>query len=247
LGDSRFSIGYGKFNKVSGIEVNVYGQTGEKIKKIKTDEILDVSDIDEGTVYSDYRRKAINPKYQTYPFTVEYVFTITYNSSFFLPSWTVFKGYNTSVEKSTFSITVPAGYNLRYKENKIKQEAPKSTASGKETYMWSVSNFKARNPEPFSPDEDELFPGVIVAPSSFEIENYKGNMETWKDLGQGQKGYSCSDRICSCCGGFLSICMLYLHSKKENDCQKKVYFLHILLGEFEFVNIRLLVMSCIII
>lgn len=184
LDDSKLSIGYGKFNRVSGIDGVVYGQTGEKIKKIKVDEILDVSDIDDGTVYSDYRRKLIDPKYQTYPFTIEYEYTVTYGSAFFLPSWSAFSGYNTSIERSSFTINVPDGYDLRFKEKNISQEAPAASSSGMKTYKWSVSNFKARNPEPFSPDEDELFPCVIVAPSNFGIDDYSGNMQTWKDFGK---------------------------------------------------------------
>lgn len=184
LDDSKFSIGYGKFNRVSDIEAIVYGPTGEKIKKIKTDEILDVSDIANGTIYSDYRRKLIDPKYQSYPFTIEYEYTVTYSSAFFLPSWTVFHGYNTSVERSSFTINVPDSYELRYSENKISHEAMVPANAGTKTYKWSASGFKARNPEPYSPDEEELFPYVTVAPSTFEIGDYSGSMQTWKDFGQ---------------------------------------------------------------
>lgn len=184
LSNSLLSISYGKFNRVSGIEAIVYNSAGEKVKRIRNEDILDLSDIADGTVYSDYRRKYIDPKYQTYPFTIEYEYSVTYYSAFFLPSWTVFKGYNTSVERSIFTIETPDGYDLRFRENKISQDKTANNFPGKKTVKWSASNFKARNPEPFSPDIDELYPGVTIAPSRFEMDNYSGNMQTWKDFGR---------------------------------------------------------------
>jgi hypothetical protein len=184
LNDSKLNIVYGKFNRISDIEVIVYNASGEKVKQIKQDEILDISAIDNGTIYSDYRRKYIDPKYQIYPFTVEYQYTETYSSTFFLPSWSVFNGYNTSVQKSEFIILYPEGYELRYKENKISQQKTYVVIPGMKTLMWAVSNFKARNPEPYSPDYDEMFPSVYIAPSTFEIDNYSGSMQTWQEFGK---------------------------------------------------------------
>lgn len=181
---SVLSIGYGKFNKITDIEAVVYNEAGEKVKRIKNEDILDYSNIDNGTVYSDFRQKYIDPKYQIFPFTVEYAYTTTYNSAFFLPSWTVFNGYNTSVEKSVFSVVMPEGCSVAIKENKISQEPGATSTSGKKTCRWSVANFKARNPEPYSPQEDELFPLVKLAPTDFEMEGYTGNMQSWESLGK---------------------------------------------------------------
>jgi hypothetical protein len=184
LNDSKVNIFYGKFNRISDIEVNVYNAAGEKVKRIKQDEILDISAIDNGTIYSDYRRKYIDPKHQNYPFTVEYQYTETYNSAFFLPSWTCFHGYNTSVENSDFNITYPESYDLRYKENKISQQKTDVITPGKKTLKWTVSNFKARNPEPYTPDFDEMYSNVYISPSGFEIDDYTGKMNSWQDFGE---------------------------------------------------------------
>lgn len=184
LSNSIFNFGYGKFSRVSGIEANVYNSAGEKVKRIKNEDILDLSAIDNGTVYSDYRRKYIDPAYQHYPFTIEYEFTVTHSSAFFLPIWSVFSGYNTSVERSVFTVAAPEGYDLRFRENKITQDKSVVNTPGKMTFKWSVSNFKARNPEPFSSDDDELYPSVRMAPSDFEMDGYWGSMKTWKDFGK---------------------------------------------------------------
>lgn len=183
LNYSILNILYNKFLKISDINVTVYQASGEKEKRVKNEDILDLSAIDGGTIYSDNRRKFINPKYQNYPFTIEVEYTTTYSSAFFLPSWTVFSGYNISVEQSKFTIEYPSGYELRYIEKKISPGKLISDTPAKKSIQWDVANFKARNPEPFSPDDDELYPGVTFAPSNFEIENYSGSMKTWLDLG----------------------------------------------------------------
>jgi hypothetical protein len=183
LNYSILNILYNKFLKISDINVTVYEASGEKNKRVKNEDILDLSAIDGGTIYSDNRRKLIDPKYQTYPFTIEFEYTTTYSSAFFLPSWTVFNGYNISVEQSKFTIEYPPGYELRYIEKNISPGKQISDNSAKKSIQWSVANFKARNPEPFSPDDDELYPGVMFAPSNFEMDNYSGNMKTWRDLG----------------------------------------------------------------
>jgi transglutaminase-like putative cysteine protease len=180
---SILNILYNKFQKLSDITVTIYKASGEKEKRIKNEDILDLSAIDGNTVYSDNRRKYIDPKYQTYPFTVEVEYTTTYSSAFFLPSWSVFKGYNISVEQAGFIIDYPTTYELRYIENRIDPGKRSILIPEKKRIEWFISNFKARNPEPFSPNEEDSYPGVTVSPVNFEIENYSGNLNNWKDFG----------------------------------------------------------------
>jgi len=229
LNDSRLNIAYGKFNRISGIEVNIYSASGERVKRVKQEDILDLSAINIGTIYSDYRRKYIDPKYQTYPFTVEYQYTETYSSVFFLPSWSVFMGNNTSVEKSKLTIQYPEGYNLRFKENKISQQKTTTSTPGKKTVQWAFSNFKAQNPEPYSPDYEQMYPCVFIAPSTFEIDDYSGNMQSWQDFGkfitilnekQNNLPEETKDRIKSlvknCNDDYEKVKLIYEYSQNKN-------------------------------
>jgi hypothetical protein len=229
LNYSILNILYNKFMKISDISVIVYNEAGEKEKRLKNEDILDASAIDGSTIYSDNRRKFIDPKYQAYPFTLEVEFTTTYSSAFFLPSWTVFNGYNISVEQSKFTIDYPVGYELRYVEKNINPGKQISETPAKKTIQWSVSNFKARNPEPFSPDDDELYPLVTIAPSNFEMDNYSGNMKTWRDLGifisELNKGkdnlpletrQKMNDLVKDCKDDYEKIKIVYEYAQKKN-------------------------------
>lgn len=226
---SNFNIFYNKFLKISDIIVTVFAASGEKAKRVKNEDIYDLSAIDGSTIYSDDRRKYIDPKYQTFPFTVEIEYTTTYSSAFFLPSWTVFNGYNISVEQSKFSIGYPPGYELRYIETNINQGKQISGNSAKKSIQWTVSNFKARNPEPFSPNDDELYPGVTLAPSNFDMDNYSGSMKTWSDLGmfisELNKGkdnlpqetcQKMNDLIKDCNNDYEKIKTVYEYAQKKN-------------------------------
>jgi hypothetical protein len=184
VANSMINLMYGKFNRVNDVEANVYEANGNHFKKVRNDEILDISAIPGGTVYTDYRRKYIDPGFRTLPFTIEFEIVETYNSAFFLPSWSVCSGYNISTEKASLSIEYPEDYDLRFKENNLSSTSKVSTSEGIKKISWEETNFKAREMEPFSPSEEEIFPTVLIAPSKFVMDDYIGNMQSWKDFGK---------------------------------------------------------------
>lgn len=181
---SEFEKTYSKFSKISDISATVYDSKGEKVKKIKTDEILDLSAISEGTIYSDLRRKVIDPRYQNFPFTVEYSWTETVNTAFLMPMWSVFYGYNTSVEKSSIKLLYPDATPVRYLERNIQTPMVKTSKDGKTECIWTEQNFLARNVEYGSINPVDLYPSVWFAPTTFEMDGIKGDMTTWQNFGK---------------------------------------------------------------
>ncbi|MEI9933319.1 MAG: hypothetical protein WDM71_00310 [Ferruginibacter sp.] len=51
-------------------------------------------------------------------------------------------------------------------------------------YKWAIKNLPALSKQSYQPEWYELTPAVFLAPANFEIQNYKGNMMTWKDFGK---------------------------------------------------------------
>ncbi|MBI9060786.1 MAG: DUF3857 domain-containing protein [Marinilabiliaceae bacterium] len=181
---SVLRLTYDKLKKVSNIEGTIYDAQGKRVKKIKNDEIKDFSAISGATLFSDNRVKYIDPEYYNYPFTIEYAYSTDYNTLFFMPSWSAYNGYNVSVEKSSFSVTCPSSYKLRYRESHVKANIEdNSTTENTMTYQWNIENFKALASEPMSPYIIELVPNVDLAASSFEMDGIKGSLESWKDIG----------------------------------------------------------------
>jgi len=54
----------------------------------------------------------------------------------------------------------------------------------KNIYYWEARNLKALEEEPYSVSNQEIFPCIITAPSDFEIEGYKGNLNSWGNFGK---------------------------------------------------------------
>ncbi len=181
---SVLKLTYDKLKKVSNIEGTIYDAQGKRVKKIKSDEIKDLSAIDGATLFSDNRIKYIDPEYYNYPFTIEYAYDTDYNTLFFMPSWSAYNGYNVSIENSDFSVTIPSSYELRYRESKVNVSiVDNSTTENTITYHWNINHFKALAHEPLSPYVIDLVPNVELAASSFEMDGINGSLKSWKDIG----------------------------------------------------------------
>ncbi|MBS2210792.1 DUF3857 domain-containing transglutaminase family protein [Carboxylicivirga mesophila] len=184
IDESFFAQGYDKYIKINDISGIIYDANGKRVKRIKTEDILDYSAIQGFSLYEDNRVKAIDPEYMTLPFTIEYSYSIDYKSLFFMPSWYVFPGYNISVEHSSYSVTTPNSYILRYNELNLSEKAEVRQSGEQKIYAWKHDNFKAINYEPFSPPSSISYPCVQTEPSTFNINNYDGDFSTWDDMGR---------------------------------------------------------------
>jgi hypothetical protein len=182
LNDSYFMEGYSPMMKITSLSGRIYDQTGKQVKSLGIDEIQDYSMFDGFSLYQDNRIKRIDPKYLNYPFTVEYNYQMNFKQTLFLPSW-VHLPQNTSYEKSSYTLKVPKGYGIRYKEYSLPKSVEKSSTKENDIYSWSLSNLIAGIDEPFSSIDKYEFPYLKIAPNSFVLGDSKGSAETWKELG----------------------------------------------------------------
>ncbi len=175
---------YDKFIKVNSIKAIVYDANGKKIRRIPGDEIIDHSAISGYSIYEDNRVKLIDPRVRTVPFTFEYSFSINFNGLLHFPEWSYYDDYNVSVESESMKVVVPKSYKFRYLErNLTKNDLCKLENDENTTYFWKAENLPALKEEPYSLPLEEYTPVVYMAPSDFEINNYSGNCETWKNFG----------------------------------------------------------------
>ncbi len=180
--NSYFRATYDSMNKITGLKGKVYDEQGKQVRSFGYDDIIDRSYISGFSMYEDNRIKIIDPKYLTYPFTVEYTYEREMKQTFELPSWN-HDEENTSYESSSFVVKVPAGYTFRYKEFNLPKGVNKTSSDGKDIYSWSLSNLKASMNEPMSSEDTPNYPSVLLAPNKFEVGDTKGSCESWKDIG----------------------------------------------------------------
>ena len=184
LKNAHVLVFYDKLSKVNSLEGVLYDAKGEKVKKLKSDDIKDGSANSEGTLFSDNRYKYGEFKYAIFPFTVEFSYSTTNKNMLFYPSFYPQEDEeNMTVESSLFKVKMPAGMELRYKLINGMSKPNIEDMDGGKTYTWAVKGLKHYENEPYAPLWIQKGMGVLTAPNEFETEGFKGNANTWKELG----------------------------------------------------------------
>ena len=174
---------YNNFIKIRDISATVYSATGEKIHRIKTEDIYDVSATSSISIYDDNRMKTFEPNTKDYPFTIEYSFEREYNGIFSFPTWSLFKDYNVSVEKAIFKIKGSNLDKIRIKQVNLNDKPVVTEEKGIQTKTWELKNFYAKKREPFSKSVYEYMPIIRLAPMNIDIKGNKGSYESWQSYG----------------------------------------------------------------
>lgn len=185
FGYAVFSTTYDKLMKVKGIRINYYSADGKLIKKVRQGEIGDYNYTSSGSVYDDNRIKYYEPEEFDYPFTIEYEYEYDYRSMVGIPE---FRPQNTDklgVEKATYQAIVPGGYKLRYKLMNAAAE-PMINRGSKDSYSWNIESLKPKETEYRGVPVEDMAPYVLIEPSEFIMEGYKGDMSSWSGFGEWQ-------------------------------------------------------------
>lgn len=133
---------------------------------------------------TDNRVKQFNFYHRQYPYTVEFEDEQEYKGMFYLPSWYPVESQKLAVQHSNLVVEAPADYQLRYKQYAFESAPAKKSDDGKQVLSWTLQNYKAVTSEPFQPGFAELLPNIRLAPSAFELQDYKGNMNSWFEFGK---------------------------------------------------------------
>lgn len=174
---------YDKFDDINYIDGSLYDANGKQLKNVKKKDIADESGTGDESLITDTRYKVHNFYYRSYPYTVEYGEEDELNGVFDLQDWFPQPRNVMSVEYSKFVVITSKNLPIRYK---IFNNAPVPVITennGQLIYTWEIKNIPAKTIEPYQPAWEEITPNVRVAPTDFEIQDYKGNMSTWESFG----------------------------------------------------------------
>jgi len=176
---------YDQSSKITSISGKNYDATGIYNERLKSGAIQDVNYTTEGAIYDDLRMKIAKIDSNTYPYTVEYSYEITYDGLLGYPNWYPLRDYHLSVEKSSFIISYPEKMGVRYRERNLPGNCRcEKTEKGIRILEWKIDSLQALREEPLSPKLSQEMPGVITAPVSFEYCGTSGSMNSWNDFGQ---------------------------------------------------------------
>ncbi|MCB9209589.1 MAG: DUF3857 and transglutaminase domain-containing protein [Ignavibacteriales bacterium] len=180
---SKINLIYDSFRKVENLEAYLYDENGNEIREIESDEIKDYAIISGTSLFSDSRYKFAELFNTTFPYTVKFVYEISYSGFINLPSW-IPEEKNASIEYSSYKITLPSTYKLRYLEKKIEEKPViKQLDEDNTTYLWEVKNLNCLKIEKHGPAFSNQARHLIVSPTKFLIDGYYGDMSSWSNFG----------------------------------------------------------------
>jgi hypothetical protein len=178
--DSR----YDKFTSISEISGVLYDSLGKVVRKAKRKDMQDRSYVDEMSLTSDARYLQHNFYCQTYPYTVDYQEEDELNGIVGFDDWLPLLNSGISTQHSKYTIIAPKDYTVRYLLLNGASAPVITEEKDKKVYTWEAKNLPARHMEHDGPRWRDIAPYVLLGPSDFEVEGYKGNMTTWKDYGK---------------------------------------------------------------
>ena len=177
------SIYYDSFTKADFDNEAIYDKDGNLIKKIKSSDLYDHSEVTDFSLYEDARAKSYEFNSNNYPYTVEYHYSISQHGITGLPSFYVAPDFGVSVMKSSLTVNTNRPNTFRYKMKNGKTEPKVSGNNSNATYVWDFAGFPAMVKEDFAPSFASLAPCVLLATNELNVDDYSGKSETWKDLG----------------------------------------------------------------
>ncbi|MFN4365303.1 DUF3857 domain-containing protein [Chryseobacterium hispalense] len=182
--DAQVYIPYEKGNNISDVKVNIYDESGKKIKSFSKSDFGDFANNNQGTFYSDSRVMVLSYTPTQYPYTVEFSYQIGDENTVFLPDFTPFRSTKVSLEEAQMKLINKSGIELRTKiypsvynyTSVIESE----NADGK-TYTYK--NVPALDDVFLLPQPVKILPKVSFALTKFNLEGKQGSINNWSDFG----------------------------------------------------------------
>ncbi|MFA5667871.1 MAG: DUF3857 domain-containing protein [Balneolaceae bacterium] len=182
-GLAQIPIWYDNFRKIDYIKANILNVNGEVLRSFTDKDADDYSTFDGYTFFSDSRVKVLDLYHNSFPYTIEIEYQISYNGILGLPSWYP-KSINQTVQKASFTVIDKSPNGVRYYQSNLSEEPTIIKGLGEIVYRWQTGFMEPSKREPFSPPLREILPRVLVAPNTFEIENTNGSAENWEEFGK---------------------------------------------------------------
>jgi hypothetical protein len=167
-------------NNVNGY---LYDAAGKEQKHFKKKDMEDRPAYDGSSFVNDERIKEASLMYNSYPYTVDFEEEDDITELIQINDWYPQGDYRKSVENSTYSITAPKHYDLRYKMVNSSIKPSIEEQGDKIKYAWGIHNLIAYDESPKS-NILNCTPHLLIGLGNVEMGAYAGNMSTWNNYAQ---------------------------------------------------------------
>lgn len=179
---AQWSYPTSSFSQITSFSGKIYNENGSVRSKLKRSDIH-TSQYSENLA-TDNQHNYLDLLVQDYPYTIEFDWEVKSSKGyidyeFFCPV----HHDRQSVEKASFTLSVPTGTQIRYKGMPNKWEPQKQNTGKNDVYVWNMSPMRGFIDDAY--DEHYMFflPAVIAAPYEFRMGESAGKLESWETLG----------------------------------------------------------------
>lgn len=169
-----------KFQVLDNAEIKVYDAAGTK-KNTYSRKEMNSMNYGEGLV-PEGKLTFYEVTAPSYPITLEYTYSVKFKGIFSLPEYSINSPWQ-SVQHSVFEVEAPADLGVRYKLQNTDLQPVLTHSGNKNILHWEVKNLKAYKLEKHSGSSDMYQPMVLIAPNKFQLDDYEGDMTSWKNFG----------------------------------------------------------------
>lgn len=175
-----FAVNTDAFIKLEDAELTVYDAAGRQLQHIRQKDMT-VSGFGFNLV-DDGKHIFYPVQAGTYPITVEKDYTIAFKGLAAYPSFDL-NNTERSIQQASYVLTVPLSVGGRYKDRQTDiQPQVQDGSSNTKIYTWKVSGIRGRRLENATLSASSS--AVLLAPTSFELDNHPGDMSSWASLGK---------------------------------------------------------------
>jgi len=169
-----------KFITLDDVEIKVYNAVGKIINKYKQRDLNAIA-VADGLI-DDYKTYYLNIPVTTFPVTVEYNYKIKYKGTLLYPRYEILVP-DEGVEYSSYTARVQKEIDLRFKEKNIHLQPVIVEDNKYKVYTWQVKNLNPIMYEEGAVSYESRYPSIILAPNRFKLDEYEGDMRSWKSFG----------------------------------------------------------------
>jgi len=183
INDVKAYLNYDSNITIKKLEATIYDELGNKIKKIRKSDFVDVSAVSDFSLYEDSRVKYLKYTPISYPFTVDFISETSTSNTAYIPLWYPLEGYYISTEYSKYEVIYNSSLEIKTKEKNLeKYSISKIDYDG--GLVFEAQNLLSIKPESYSPNFRDFSPSVKVALKEFYYEGYLGQTNDWDSLGK---------------------------------------------------------------
>ncbi len=176
---------------INSVSAYMYDASGKEIRHFKKKDMEDQPAFDGSSFVNDERLKAGSFYSNNYPYTVDFEEEDELTELIQISNWYPQGNLKISVERSVYSVTAPADYNIRYRMMNSDIKPLIEEKGGKKSFTWEIHNLAAYEDAPYV-NFLSYTPNLMIGLGDVEMGGYKGNMSTWNDYarfyGSLQKG-----------------------------------------------------------